>query len=68
METGQVGKAEDKKTGKAETKEEEKKKAGEMTIPGLRRAEEQSRWTEYRFASKLPERRSYLCSCVYKQR
>ena len=71
MESGKA-RAEDTKGGKGEGKEEEKKggKGGDVAIPGLQlqREGEQSRWTEYRFSSKLPERRSYMCSCVYKSR
>jgi hypothetical protein len=26
------------------------------------------KWQEYRMSSELPERRSYMCSCVYKDK
>lgn len=45
-------------------KKEEKSPAMPLTINTCTN----SKWAEYRITTKLPERRSYMCSCVYNNK
>jgi hypothetical protein len=45
-------------------KKDEKSPAMPLTI----NTSTNSKWAEYRITSKLPERRSYMCSCIYNNK
>ena len=51
-----------------EEKKKDSKKKIDLSQVNVSRVEDQAKWAEFRITSILPERRSYMSSCIHKGR